>query len=73
MKTAWARLNAWAYGLPTRRRWVIWGVAAMTAVLVTGALPFPWSWIATLPILAFGYVLFDAHARRQRDEDPRSR
>lgn len=71
MKTAWVLLNTWAYGLPTRRRWVIWAVVALLAVLVSGALPFPWSWIATLPFVGFGYVLFDSHARRQRDDDSR--
>lgn len=69
MKSSWERASAWAYGLSTRRMWVIWAVTALVAVLVTGAFPFPWSWIAALPFVAFGYLLFDAHARRQRDED----
>ena len=69
MKRSWSRLSTWAYDLPVRRRWVIWGVTAMLAVLVTGALPSPWSLVAALPFVVFGFVLFDAQARRQRDED----
>lgn len=76
MKATWRSLSAWAYALDGRRRWQLWFVlAALGATLLT-LLPSPWSWVTTLPIALIGFVLFDAQARRDRDEagqrvDPR--
>ena len=69
MRSQWQRLNAWAYALGTRRLWTIWvALAAVAAVLLT-ALTSPWSWVATLPLVLLGYVLFSGQSRRERDEE----
>ena len=66
-------LSAWAYGLSTRSRWVLWVSAAMVAGLLWSALEAPWSWLAAAPFLAFGMLLFQAAEKRQRDDRPSSR
>ncbi|MCW2599843.1 MAG: hypothetical protein JWM02_1672 [Frankiales bacterium] len=68
MKSAWDRLSAWAYALEDRRRWQVWVLLALGAAILLTVLPSPWSWVMTLPIAAFGVLLFDSQARRQRDE-----
>lgn len=67
------RLSAWAYDLESGRRWRLWAVMAVVAAALVTALPSPWSWVTTLPIAAFGVVLFSAQARRERDEQERRR
>jgi Flp pilus assembly protein TadB len=71
MTSVWHRLSRWAYGLEARRRWVLWVLLALVAAMLLTALPSPWSWVATLPIAAFGVLLFAAQERRQRDEAQR--
>lgn len=71
MKASYNSLSAWAYGLERRRCWQLWlFLAALGATLFT-FVPSPWSWMACLPIALLGFVMFDAQARRDRDESRR--
>jgi len=67
MKSAWDRVSGWTYSLEGRR-WQLWALAAVVVATLLTVLPSPWSWAITLPIAAFGVLLFDAQARRDWDE-----
>ena len=68
MRSAWKRLYAWAYGMSNRLRWSLWAILALAAATLQSTVPSPWSWCAVAPLVVVGVVLFDADARRQRDE-----
>lgn len=68
MRDSWKRLNTWAYGLRTGRRWKVWVTVATLAAIAQTFVPSPWHWLVIVPCVVFGFVLFDSHARRQRDD-----
>ena len=68
LRGGWSRITQWAYDLQSRRRWQLWIVLALLAATLSTILPMPWRLIFTIPVALFGILLFDSHARRQRDE-----
>ena len=67
--TTWKRLLAATYRMGSRRRWWAWNLAlVLVAPTIQRLLPQPWNWIGTAPFLLFALLLFDGHARWQRDD-----
>ena len=67
MRSSWSGLRAWASGLSTGAAWGVWAVVALVAGLVQTLVASPWNWVAVAPLVAFGFVLFDAQSRRDGD------
>lgn len=49
-------------------RWWLWYLPLAVVASLAQTLTPPWSWIVLAPVLIFGVLLFDGHARSQRDE-----
>lgn len=67
MRSSWSGLRAWAHGLSTGAAWGVWLAVALVAAGLMTSLSSPWDWVAVAPLVAFGFVLFDAQSRRDGD------
>lgn len=67
MRISWSGLRAWALALSPVATWALWAVAALVATVLMTTVSSPWDWVAVAPLVAFGFVLFDAQSRRGRD------
>jgi hypothetical protein len=66
--STWTRIVQGAYTMGSKPRWWLWYLPLAVVAALVQTLAVPWSWIVLAPVVIFGVLLFDGHARWQRDE-----